>query len=257
MKDFAKKLLAIFSIFSLTIFSSGCLGDDEVENPKMSLRVGTRLDSPPLEFYAENGKDYQGFEIDLIRAIAKRMNATVEIEDINFDALIPVLQSDMIDLAISGMTITNERSQSVLFSDPYYESGLTVLVKANNSSINSFDDLRGKRIATRVGSTGYAAARQIAGVNIIAFGDANEAVEELQNDEVDAVIHDRPVNDYLVKNNAELGFRSLPGTLSTEYYGIAVSKDNKELLQKINESLQYIRDSGEYDKIYSKWFGEN
>lgn len=112
---------------------------------KKVLRVGTNADFAPFEFQDENGStEYQGFDMDLIRAVAKEMGYTAEIQNVNFDGLIPAMESGNIDIIVSGMTINEERKNQVEFSDPYYISGLTIVVPKDNTDINGFADLKGK-----------------------------------------------------------------------------------------------------------------
>jgi len=111
------------------------------------LRVGTNADFAPFEFQDVSGKEYQGFDMDLIRAIAKEMGYQADIQNINFDGLIPAMESGNLDVIISGMSINDERKQKVDFSEPYYKSGLTIVVKKDNTAINKFNDLAGKKVA--------------------------------------------------------------------------------------------------------------
>ncbi len=108
------------------------------------LIVGTNATFVPFEFKDDKTQDYAGFDIDLIRAIGKRINKDVELKNVAFDALIPALNTHDIDVAASGMTITKARSEKVLFSSPYYENALAIVYKDSNS-IHSLDDLKNKK----------------------------------------------------------------------------------------------------------------
>ena len=99
--------------------------------------------------------EYQGFDMDLIRAVAKEMGYTAEIQNVNFDGLIPAMESGNIDIIASGMTINEERKNQVEFSDPYYISGLTIVVPKDNTDINGFADLKGKKIAVQIGTIAW------------------------------------------------------------------------------------------------------
>ena len=253
MKIFAK-LLVIFSMFILFI---GC--KDEPETKVEPLRVGSALEFAPFDFQTPDDRNYQGFDIDLIRAIGKKMGRDVKISNLGFesgfDGLIAVLQTKNIDLFIAGMTITDERRQKVLFSDPYFKSGLAIAIRADDSSVNSFQDLAGKRIAVLIDTTGNLEAQKIPNVTIKEFGTPTECFEELAKNQVDAVINDRPVTDYMIHRGEISNVKVLPELLTEEEYGIAIEKDNVELMLQVNLALQQIRDSGEYDRIYEKWFG--
>ena len=258
----AKKLIAAIAVSTAAIFTmTGCGGGDNAANDNKSndsnkLRVGSTIDFAPFEFQDEGQKDYQGFDMDLIRAIGKEMGKEVEISNIGFDGLIPALEAKNIDVIISGMTITEERKQKVAFSEPYYQSGLTMVVRADETSIRTFGDLEGKRIAVQIGTTSATEAKKIPNAEVREFNTPADCFMELKNNGADAVINDRPVNDYFIKKEAITGLVVLPDRLTAEEYGIAIGKDNTEVQQLINEGLRKIRENGEYDKIFAKWFGE-
>ena len=134
-------LLAMVVLAALSLMVAGCGGKDDAKKADSAkvLRVGTEPTFAPFEFQKEGSKEYTGFDMDLIRAIGKQMGYKVEIMNMGFDALIPALSSGNIDTAIAGMSITPERQEAVLFSAPYYRSGLIVMVQKNNNSIKSIE----------------------------------------------------------------------------------------------------------------------
>ncbi len=254
MKMNLKKLFAALSIFTLTAVGfTGC-GEDQSANSNL-LKIGSTIDFAPFEFQDENQTDYQGFDMDLIRAISREIGKDIEIRDLAFDGLIPALQAGNIDVAISAITITDERKENVLFSDSYYKSGLTVVIRDDDTSINSFADLAGKNIAVRIGTTSANEAKKIENATVKEFNTPAECFIELQNHGVDAVINDRPVNDYAIAKGDIQGVKSLSDVLTAEDYGIAMAKTNTDLQKQVNDALKKLRDSGEYDQIYLKWFG--
>ena len=187
MKMNLKKLFAALSIFTLTVVGfTGC-GEDQSANSNL-LKVGSTIDFAPFEFQDEKQTDYQGFDMDLIRAISREIGKDIEIRDLAFDGLIPALQAGNIDVAISAITITDERKENVLFSDSYYKSGLTVVIRDDDTSINSFADLAGKNIAVRIGTTSANEAKKIENATVKEFNTPAECFIELQNHGVDAVI---------------------------------------------------------------------
>ena len=150
-------LFSLATLMSLALLVGGC-GGEKAAAPASSggakvLRVGTNADFAPFEFQDVSGKEYQGFDMDLIRAIAKEMGYQADIQNINFDGLIPAMESGNLDVIISGMSINDERKQKVDFSEPYYKSGLTIVVKKDNTAINKFNDLAGKKVAVQIGTT--------------------------------------------------------------------------------------------------------
>ena len=249
-----KKIVAALSVFALTAVGfTGC-GEEQAANSN-TLKVGSTIDFAPFEFQDENQKEYQGFDMDLIRALGKEMGKEVDISNIGFDGLIPALQAGNIDVVISGMTITDERKENVLFSDPYYKSGLTIVVRSDDTSINSFADLAGKNIAVQIGTTSSNEAKKIENASVKEYNTPADCFIELQNQGADAVINDRPVNDYAIVQGGIQGVKSLSDVLTAEDYGIAMAKTNTDLQKQVNDALKKLHDNGEYDKIYTKWFG--
>lgn len=218
------------------------------------LNVASDTAFAPFEFQGEFGTEYEGFDMDLIRAIGRVMGSEVKIQGMNFDGLIPALEAGNVDCVISAMTITDERAQKVNFSAPYYKSGLSIVVRPENNSINGFGDLSGKRIAVQIGTTGADKAKEVPGAVIREFNTAPEAFLELQAGGVDAVINDLPVNEYYIAVMGGNAGKLVGAPLTSEDYGIATSKNNPQLTAEINAALQQLKDSGEYAAIYVKWF---
>ena len=256
-----KKLLAVVAACALSVAAlAGCGGGDNAasdnkNNDSNKLRVGSTIDFAPFEFQDEGQKDYQGFDMDLIRAIGKEMGREVEIQNLGFDGLIPALQGKNIDVAISGMTINEERRKNVNFSDPYYESGLTIIVREGEESIKNFQDLKGKKVAVQIGTTSAEEVKKIDGVEIKELNTPADCFMELKAGGVDAVVNDKPVNEYYITKSGATGVKELQEKLTAENYGIAMSKDNADLQKEFNAALKKLKDSGEYQKIYDKWFG--
>lgn len=255
----SKKIMTsvIAGVVMLAMGLTGCGGQKAAqENKATVIKVGTDAAFAPFEFQDEKSKEYVGFDIDLIKAIGKQMGAEVQVQSINFDGLIPALDSGNIDAAISGMTITEERLQKVAFSTPYYKSGLTIVTKSDNTAITGFKDLEGKRIAVQIGTTGAEEARKIKNAQVREFNVVPESFMELQAGGVDAVINDRPVNDYYMKESGKKNAKQVGEPLTAEDYGIAIAKKNTQLVEKINKALDELKKNGEYDKIHEKWFGK-
>lgn len=229
-------------------------GQAEQKAPQ-KIVVGSDTTFAPFEFQDSKTGQYVGFDVDLIHAVAKAANLEVEYKSMAFDGLIAALQAGQIDAAISAMTITPERQKVVNFSDPYYQSGLSVAVQAKNDTIKGFADLNGKSIAVQSGTTGALKAKEVPGAKIRYFTNTDQALLELKNGGVDAVINDHPVTAYFIQQgNPDI--KIVGEKLTAESYGIAVPKSKPELLEKINAGLKAIKESGEYAQIYKKWFGE-
>ena len=257
-----KKVLALVAACAFAVLAmAGCGSSNNAASSGSGsgakvLKVGSSVDFAPFEFQDEGQKEYQGFDMDLIRAIGKEMGYDVEIQNLGFDGLIPALQGKNIDAIISGMSINDERKQNVLFSDPYYQSGLTMVVRDNETAIKSFQDLKGKKVAVQIGTTSADEVKKIDGVEIKELNTPADCFMELKAGGVGAVVNDPPVNDYYITKNNAQGVKALEEKLTAEDYGIAIGKDNKELQQKVNDALKKLKENGEYDKIFARRFGE-
>lgn len=266
MKKLFKTGLVFIAILALAFALAGCggggdqaketagEGEQQAAEPQ-KLIFGSDTSYPPFESFNSDGK-LVGFDVDLIEAINEVAGLDIEIQTYDFKGLIPALESASIDGAISAMTITEERAQKVNFSLPYYESGLCVAVKADNETIKSFDDLEGKKIGVQTGTTGELEAKTVPNAELVSFDTIVEAFMDLNNGAVDAVVNDYPVTAYYIATEGE-GKAKIVGDLRTsEYYGIAVPKQKPEVLEKINEALETLKQNGTYAQIYEKWFGE-
>ncbi len=220
------------------------------------LRVGTEPTFPPFEFTLPGEQTITGFDIDLITEIAKAEGYEVEIQSVPFDGLIPALMTGVIDAAASAITITEERQKRIAFSEPYYTSGLTALIRASDQDqIKTIADLKGKIIGTQIGTTGSMFAAEIENATTKNFNTLPEAYMELKANGCDAVINDRPVNDYFLATSNSDGVVSLSEVYSAEDYGIAMRLGNDEVITIINDGFAKIKANGVYDTVYAKWFG--
>lgn len=145
-----------FGLFSmlliLALFISAC-GTDKTPDKKAEkekvYKVGVDVTYPPFEF--KEGNEYKGIDIELINAIAKNQGFKIELSPMDFGGIIPAMQANQLDVAIAGMSITDDRKKVVDFSTPYFDAGLTVVVKNDNSSIKSVSDLNGKKLQLKKG----------------------------------------------------------------------------------------------------------
>ena len=256
MKKVLFLVMAILAAASMLVAGCGGSGDKKAAEAEKVLRVGTEPTFAPFEFQKEGSQSYDGFDMDLARAIGKQLGYKVEIVSMGFDALIPALNSGTIDMVAAGMSINEERQKAVTFSDPYYTSGLIILVNKDNNDIKSIKDLEGKRIACQIGTTGEKTARSVAGAKVTAFNTNDEAVMELKNKGVDAIINDSPVVGYYLAQGGNKTMKTVGEVMEAEQYGLAVKKGNDKLAQDINKALLDLKKNGAYDKIYETWFGE-
>ena len=251
-----KALIVLMGLLMTVLAVAGCGGEGKKtgDAPKV-LKVGTEPTFAPFEFQKEGSKDYDGYDMDLIRAIGKQLNMKVEIQNMGFDALIPAVNAGNIDVAAAGMSITPERQNAVDMSDPYYVSGLVVVVNKDNMDTRSIKDLDNKAIATQIGTTGAERAAKVPGAKVKTFNTNTEAFLELKNKGVEAVIIDKPVAEYYLVQGGQSTAKIVGETLEAESYGFSLKKGSA-LTKEINKALSDLKKNGEYDKIYKKWFGD-
>ena len=195
-----------------------------------TLLVGTDAGLAPFEFKDPKTNEIVGFDIDLINAIAKAVGDEAKIQNMQFAGLIPALQSNMVDVGAAAITITPERQKQVLFTDPYYDVGLVMVIqKKNADKFKTLKDMEGKRICAQIGSTGSILASTVKNATVALY--------------------------YLTKHNDE-DIMMVPHVYNPKQNGFAVAKNNKALLEKLNKGLKIIKENGEYDKIYEKWLGK-
>ena len=219
------------------------------------LIVATDTGFVPFEF--KDGDKYTGFDIDLFEAIAKEAGLKFKWQPMDFNGIIPGLQTKNLDAAIAGMTIREDRKEVVDFSDPYYDSGLAILVMAKDADkIKSVEDLANKEIAVKTGTGSVDFVKEhVPTAKMKLFPNIDNAFLDLQTGRVDAVVHDTPNVQYYA-NTAGKGRVAVTAKLrSGDFYGIAFPKGS-DLVEKVNAALKTLRDNGEYDKIHAKWFGE-
>lgn len=240
MKKFVKSLLMGALVLSLSVSAMA----------KDKIFVGTNAEFPPFE-YLEKG-EVTGFDIELVNEIGKVMDADVKVLDMSFDGLLPALQMKKVDLVIAGMTATEERKKTVSFTQPYYTASQVIIVKEGNNSIKSFDDLKGKKVAVMLGFTGDTIVSEIEGVNVERFNAAYAGIMALQADKVEAVVLDsEPAKNYVKQNS---GLVLAEADAEQEEYAIALRKNDKALLEKVEKALAELKANGTYDALIKKYF---
>lgn len=223
------------------------------QGERQKLIVGTDAGFKPFE-YIEDG-EVVGFDIDLVQEVANDLNRELVIEQLGFDGLLAGLQAGRIDLVAAGMTITEERAKSVNFSDAYYEASQMIIVRRDNTEINSKADLVGKKIGVQLGTTGDIMVDEIERAEKIQLPVVPGVLQEVASGRIDAAIIDNaPAENYL-RNQPEL--KMLSERLSTENYAIAMRKGELELLEGVNKTLARIKADGTYDNMMEKYFSSN
>jgi peptide/nickel transport system substrate-binding protein len=217
-------------------------------------KIGLNAEYPPFESVDETGK-IVGFDPDLMAAIAEKAGFEFEWVNTKWDGIFVALQSGEFDAVISAATITEERAEIVDFSDPYFNAGQMIAVRADETGITGPADLAGKRVGVQLGTTGDKWLTDETGAEVVRFEENTMAFQALANGDVDAAVADGPTAIDIVKANPEMGLKMVDGVYTEESYGIAVNRDKPELLALINEGLAAVKADGSYDVIYDTWFG--
>ncbi len=235
-------------IASMMIFTS-------VSNAR-TLRVGIEGTCVPFVITKAESQ-YEGFDIDLIESIAKKAGYD-EIKYVNmpFDALLPSVLTEQVDVAISGITITKDRSEIVDFAGPYYDAGLNAMMPiASKDKIKSVSALEGKTICVKQGTTCSDYAGTIKDAKLLGFESEKMSFDAFLDNKCEALISDDPIISYFLHNEGKDTHYKLQDKLTFEQFGIMVSKQHPELYKEISSALKALQESDVYATIYKKWFG--
>lgn len=237
--------------------STGAAGASLVTEGKLT--VGTSPDFPPFE-NLEND-EYVGLDMDLAKALADKLGLELELKSLNFDAIVPaVAAGGQVDLGISGITIEPEREEQVNFSDPYYIDDLGIVAMKDNADVtaDTYADalnLAGVVIAVQSGTTGESYAQEnFPNATTQPFTNATDCFAQMQAGNATAVITNKAVAAKMVAD-AYTNAQVIKEIATGEEYGIAISKDNADLLAKVNDALKELTDDGTMDSIVNKYFG--
>ncbi len=220
--------------------------------------VGTDAAYAPFEFQNEKG-EIVGFSVELLNAVAAKGGFQVKFVNTPWEGIFNSLGQGDRDLLISSITITDERKQTMDFSNPYFDAIQLIAVK-DNSKVAKFDDLKKLKVGVQTGTTGDEVVTKLQGktsANIKRFESTPLALKELEAGGVDAVVADNGVVIHYVANNPDAKFKTVADTKSfaPEQYGIAVKKGNAELLALVNKGLEGMKADGSYNAIFKKTFG--
>ena len=215
------------------------------------MTIGASLPFEPMMYYDASGK-MVGFEVDLIKEIGKELDLNVQIVDVPWNQIFTNLEEKRFDLIMNGITITPDRMEEMIFSDPYLNAGQVVVIMKENNQIKTPQDLEGKKVSVQKDTTCELAARKyVVEENISAYPDVEGVLGALLDNQVDGLIIDYPVAATIVKNNPDL--KMIQEQITEEYYGLATWKGNDVLIKKVNDVLKTLKRSGRLDIIEEKW----
>ncbi|MFC7019608.1 MULTISPECIES: basic amino acid ABC transporter substrate-binding protein [Haloarcula] len=251
-----RKYLTTVGGAAVTLSVAGCSGGG---GSSQTITAGTAPGFPPFEM--KEGGDLVGFDIDLLEAVVAETDYEFEgWEEFEFDSLIPALTNENIDVIAAGMTINDERDQTIDFSDPYYSSDQAIVVRTDGSfSPGTLGDLSDRPIGAQKGTTGEGVVQdELVGDGITenqynAYDNYVLAIQDLENGNVDAVVIDVPVADTFAANRpVEVAFTYETG----ERFGFGIRDGDTDRQTALNEGLATVREDGTYQELAGKWFGQ-
>ena len=258
-----KSLLFLTALAAAAAIMTGCSGKESSSEAggdsqeQEVLTVAMELAYPPFETKDEQGNP-SGVSVDFMKDFGEYIGKEIRIENISFDGLIPSLQTGKADMVMSSMTITEERKETVDFSEPYANALLVVLTN-KDSQITSVDDLNqeGKKVAVKTGSTGYLYAQEhLKNAEIIALQDESACVMEVSQGKADGFIYDQLTIYRNWQNNLDTTNAVFIPFQDVEPWGIAVKKGNTELLDQLNEFIETYREDGGFEELTEKYLSE-
>ena len=214
------------------------------------LTMATNAAFPPYEMTTDAG-EFEGIDIETAQAIADKLGLELQIDDMDFDAALLSVQQGKADIAMAGITVTDERKAVMAFSDSY-ATGIQSIIVPEGSDIASPDDLAGKKIGTQRGTTGYIYCTDDFGEDsVVAYDNGLTAVQALNNGQVDAVVIDNaPAKEYV---DANPGLKVLETSYAEEDYAIGMNKDNTALVEAVNAALEELKADGTLQSIVDKY----
>ena len=268
-----KGILGLLDLVGVAVMSlAGCT--QLASNPKVdnwdkyqqqkSITVGFDNTFVPMGFEEKNG-NYAGFDIELAQYVSKKLGITVHFQPIDWDMKETELQNGTIDAIWNGYSATDERREKVAFTIPYMQNTQILVVK-KTSGIHSVEDMTGKVLGAQNGSSGMLDFEEHPEVlkNRVKGGDAdqyqsvNEAIIDLKNDRIDALLIDRVYADYyLTTEGIADEYDTIPSGFESESFAVGVRPADKKLLEALNEAFKELYQEGIFQQISQKWFGED
>jgi polar amino acid transport system substrate-binding protein len=219
--------------------------------------IGMEMSFPPFEMLDTSGQP-AGMSVEMMRSLGKYLQRPIRFENIPFDGLIPSLKTGKIDLAISSMTMTEERAKSIDFSDPYLKMGLSILAN-KNSSIQSIADIDKPNVtvAVKKATTGHIYAIQhFHNAKILIFNDPATCATEVAQGKADCMIYDQ-ISIFQHWQKYQESTRAILQPFQIEEWAIGIRKGNDELRTQVNAFLKQFKESGGFNDLGNKFFGEN
>lgn len=255
---FVQKIAACALAAMMLASLAGCASSGQaMKNIKKNGKIvmATNAEFPPYEYY-ENDQ-VTGFDVELAKAIAEKLGVELVIEESSFDAVISNVQSGKADMALAGLTITDERKALIDFSDSYITATQVIIVK-DGSTVATSMDLNGKKVGVQLGTTGdvyISDPKTFLGLDMTCevsqYNKGSEAILDLANGKIDAVvIDDQPAKKFIEQNP---GLKIIDEKLTDENYAVGVAKGNEDLVKAINDVIKELKESGKFDQLLAQY----
>ena len=261
-----RTLVGVLALMMALAFAlTGCGGSESAESAGSAvdnsgtLKVVTNATFKPFEFTEDGEEEIKGFDVDMMNAIAEDQGLSIEFVNMEFDSLIPALESNQGDIICAGMNkLAGDRAEKVDFGETYFQSQLMLLVAAD-SDVESIDAVTSDMaLASQIGTTGGEYVKQLKDEGKIAkavvLNDWTDCYLQLKNGDVQGVVVDKPVGEAYLNKHGDIAKFVGKEFGELEEFAFAVQKGNTELLDKLNAGLANLKESGEYDKLIEKWF---
>ena len=257
--------MAVMSLAGCTQLASNPTVDnwDKYQQQK-SITVGFDNTFVPMGFEEKNG-NYAGFDIELAQYVSKKLGITVHFQPIDWDMKETELQNGTIDAIWNGYSATDERREKVAFTIPYMQNTQILVVK-KTSGIHSVEDMTGKVLGAQNGSSGMldfeehpeVLKNRVKGGDSDQYQSVNEAIIDLKNDRIDALLIDRVYADYyLTTEGIADEYDTIPSGFESESFAVGVRPADKKLLEALNQAFKELYQEGIFQQISQKWFGED
>ena len=254
----------LFTVYCLliTLFISGCAKIDDtwqhLQNDGVPLRVGIDPTYPP--FAVADSNDVWGLDVDLARAIGEELDVPVQFVYFGFDGLYDALLTEQVDVLISALVVNVGRTGDFAYSDPYFNAGEVLVVRAAESEIKGWRDLNGRILAVELGSQGHMEAnrwaRRLADLTVQSCDTPDAALQAVALGQSDAALIDNASARLFQKENPSTPLQRLPDPVTVQPYAMVVRKTDQRLLNHLNDSLEQLQKSGQLDVLLAKWLGE-
>lgn len=257
MKKLILTTFALLCVFTLT--GCGNTNESEAGADKKVLKVGIDDTFAPMGF-KKDGK-LVGFDIELARAVGKKINKEVEFQNIDWDLKETELESGNIDLIWNGYSVTAKRKEKVLFTDPYMDNR-QLIITTDKTGIKTKDDIKGKTLAVQKNSSAYDAVmkdeafvKTLNGGKPTQFDTNNDCFMDLESGRSDAIVVDETLaRYYMLQQNNGVAYKVLDENFGVEEYAVGMRKSDEALCKQINTALKELKEDGTYDKIKAEWF---